>query len=394
MKINILKRKQVLSSKEEVNQILSLKKYYGLTVIKLGNGQPYKSLEAWKNAYGLSKVSLSQYMIIDLKDTKIEITTRYYEKYFKFGTPCTYIFDLNGEDIFSQSGIDCFKEFSKAYKIPKAVTYNYERLDKWYDTTTNKYICSARPILDFNEKYEKKELTDCYEYDLNSAYASVLLEKIPDLYHPIIAEWPDLVKVNKDEIGFMIDDQLTMVNSGGYADIKFKLIDTPQKLKDFLMKWYNIKKTSIGIEKLQAKAMLNLPIGYCQRYNPFLRSYVVSKCNEVIKAVIDDDTLFWNTDAIFSKKRRPELELGLEIGQFKEIKCDKLTYIGNIYQINDEDPTYRGISKAWFTAFEKENGRKYDLLKDYSKKINRINRYNLDWNELKLKETEYEEKII
>jgi hypothetical protein len=124
--------------------------------------------------------------------------------------------------------------------------------------------------------------------------------------------------------------------------------------------------------------MLNLPIGYCQRYNPFLRSYVVNKCNNKIKAIIDHNTLFWNTDAIFSRVRRPELELGTEIGQFKEIHCNTLTYVGNVYQINNEDPTYRGISKSWFKAFEKEHGRKYNLLLDYDKQISRINYYNLN----------------
>ena len=181
---------------------------------------------------------------------------------------------------------------------------------------------------------------------------------------------------------------MSTVKPGFKADIKFKLIDTPQKLKDFLIKWYNKKKTSSGNAKLEAKAMLNLPIGYCQRYNPFLRSYVVNSCNEAIKAIIDDNTLFWNTDAIFSLKRRPELELGTEIGQFKEIHCNTLCYVGNVYQINNEDPTYRGISKSWFKAFEKEYGRKYNLLKDYDKPISRINYYMLNWETLKLEVNE------
>lgn len=380
MSINILKRKQVITSAKEINKMFSLIDYYGLSVIKIGNGQPYKSLESWKIVNNISKVSLSQYMIIELKDTKLEITTRYYD----FGTPCTYIFDLNNEDIFTKSGLDCFKEFSRAYKVPKAKEYNIKRLEAYLNPESNKYICSAKPVLDYNKQYEKQLLKDCYEYDLNSAYANTLLKKIPDLKNPIIANWPDQIKVNKNEIGFILDDELSMAEAGNYADIKFKLIDTPQKLKDFLIKWYNKKKNSIGNEKLEAKAMLNLPIGYCQRYNPFLRSYVVNSCNKLIKKIIDKDTLFWNTDAIFSKVRRPELEIGTEIGQFKEIKCDTLVYIGNVYQINNEDPTYRGISKTWFKAFEKEYGRKYDLLKDYDKSISRINYYNLNWDELKL----------
>lgn len=380
MSINILKRKQVITSAKEINKMFSLIDYYGLSVIKIGNGQPYKSLESWKIINNISKVSLSQYMIIELKDTKLEITTRYYN----FGVPCTYIFDLNNDDIFTKSGLDCFKEFSKAYKIPKAKEYNIQRLEAYLNPESNKYICSAKPVLDYNKQYEKQLLTDCYEYDLNSAYANTLLKKIPDLNNPIIANWPDQIKVNKNEIGFIFDDELSMAEAGNYADIKFKLIDTPQKLKDFLIKWYNKKKNSTGNEKLEAKAMLNLPIGYCQRYNPFLRSYVVNSCNKLIKKLIDKDTLFWNTDAIFSKVRRPELEIGTEIGQFKEIKCDTLVYVGNVYQINNEDPTYRGISKTWFKAFEKEYGRKYDLLKDYDKSISRINYYNLNWDELKL----------
>jgi hypothetical protein len=42
--------------------------------------------------------------------------------------------------------------------------------------------------------------------------------------------------VNKNEIGFVLDDELSMSEPGYYADIKFKLIDTPKKLKEFLLK--------------------------------------------------------------------------------------------------------------------------------------------------------------
>lgn len=388
MQLNILKRKQIIKSAEEINKMLSLIDYYGLTPVKIGRGQKYKSLESWKIGNNISKISLSQHMIIELKDTKIEITTRYYE----YGVPTTYIFDLNNEDIFIRSGLDYFKEFSRAYKVPKADKYNIERLNRYKNTENNKYVCSASPILDYNRKYEKQLLENCYEYDLNSAYANTLLRKIPDLENPVIAKWPDQIKVNKNEVGFILDDTLSIVNSGYMADIKFKLIDTPKKLKDFLNRWYNRKKNSTGNEKLEAKAMLNLPIGYCQRYNPFLRSYVVNTCNKVIKDLIDENTLFWNTDAIFSKVRRTELEIGNEIGQFKEIKCNKLVYVGNVYQINDEDPTYRGISKTWFKSFEKEYGRKYDLLKDYDKTISRINYYDLNWETLKLEVNELWQK--
>lgn len=68
-----------------------------------------------------------------------------------------------------KSGLDCFAAMSKAYKIPKAIEYNYSRLNNYFDEESGKYICTARPILGYNRKYEKQILTNCYEYDLNSA---------------------------------------------------------------------------------------------------------------------------------------------------------------------------------------------------------------------------------
>lgn len=382
----MLIRKRILTSVKEVNKILGFIDYFGLTPVLLGIGQSFKSLESWKIHNNIKKLSLAQYIIINLKDTKLEITTRYYE----FGKPTTYIFDLNAEDIFALSGHDCFKEFSKCYKIPKADTYNNDKLNEYLDKNTKKYTCSASPILGYNSNYEKQLLKDCFEYDLNSAYAATIIDKIPDLWNPIQAKYPDLIKVNKGEIGFFIDDQLTMVEAGNYCDIKFKLIETPEKLRNFLLKWYAIKGNSTGNDKLKAKAMLNLPIGYCQRYNPFLRSYVVNNCNKLIRSLITSETLFWNTDAIFSLKEIPELKIGTNIGEFKVVKCDTLKYIGNVYQINDDLPVYRGISKAWLKAFEKENNRKYDLLLDYDKSVNRLNYYKLDWNKMKVEKNDNE----
>ena len=149
------------------------------------------------------------------------------------------------------------------------------------------------------------------------------------------------------------------------------------------MKWYNKKKNSTGVEKETAKAMLNLPIGYTQRYNPFLRSYIVHRCNFQIFDLIDKDSLFWNTDAIFSRRRRTDLKIGDNIGEFKEIHYKVVRYIGNVYQLDKEIPVYRGIPKAWFRAFERENGRPFDLLLDDIPKP--MNLYEWDWDKLELR---------
>lgn len=372
------KRKKIIKSPEEVAKLIRLAKEYGLKVVKIGIGGDYASYTQY--ALSTKNTSLNTHLIIELKETKLEITTRFLEH-----KPCTYIFNLNGEEIFSNSGLKCFAEFSKYWKLPKASTYKEKSVDRMFDFETGKYACSASPTLGFNTAYENQVIEDVWEYDLNSAYSSILIDKMPDLYHPLFIRDH---KVKKGYVGFLINEQLTLVEEGGHADVTFPLIKSPEKLVEFCMKWFNKKKSSTGIEKLEAKAMLNLPIGYCQRFNPFLRSYIVHKCNLRILDLIDDNTLFWNTDAIFSKVRRTDLKIGKNIGEFDEIHYNRVQYRGNTYQCDNEIPVYRGLPKAWFRRFEKEHGRPFDLLHDDPPECKNL--YSWNWNTLKL-EKNYEE---
>ena len=80
-----------------------------------------------------------------------------------------------------------------------------------------------------------------------------------------------------------------------------------------------------------------------------------------------------------------ELKLGENIGEWKKIEGKRLRYKGNNYQIDDDIPVYRGIPKAWFEAFEKREGRKFNILLD--KPPERCNKYEFDFTTLTLKET-------
>lgn len=364
-KKNVLKKKSIAYS-NNISEIVNLIEDYGLKPITIGpySNSMYKSVAEYELSKDYDRYTNN--IVFQEKDTKLIITTKYYKHY---GKVCSYIIDLNDEEFNIEEGLDAYIQFSKAYKVPKVKTYNWEALDRWLDIESNKYICSAKPILDYNEDYEAIELKDVYEYDLNSAYASVILKGIPDLYHPIYGE-----KVKKGEVGFLLDDELTMILDG-YSDIKFKMIPCPDSLKDYIVKWYTLKKENKN--KNHAKAMLNLPIGYCQRTNPFLRAYVVHSCNNVIKALINDQTICWNTDALFSLKRRVDVELGDEIGMFKEIRLHKFIYVGNNYQVNDEKPTYRGIPKAWYTDDD-------DLMTVHQESVTRFNKWIWNPEELKL----------
>lgn len=371
-------RRRPIKDPCDVEKLIALIDTYCLEVIKLGVGSEYKSINAWKATHPYR--GLSDCMIILQTETKLEITTKYLD-----GKPCTYVFDLNGDTKDSVlQGQQAYAQLQKAFKAPDAKDYHIPALDRWYDESTGKYVCSAKPLLGFRKEHEREELHDCYEYDLNSAYASVLSGKLPDVNKP--SYHPEMAKVRKGEIGFLLDDDLTMVREG-YADITFPLIESPDSVKAFCAKYYLIKENTSGAAKSQAKAMLNYPIGYYQRKNPFIRSYVVHSCNERIRKLIDKDTLFYNTDAIFSLRKRDDLELGRGIGKFKEIRLGTLKYIGNVYQADDDMPKYRGIPKAYFERFRQINGRPFDLLKDEI--TDRRCMYSFDFGTLRL-EMNYE----
>ncbi len=371
-----IKRKRIITTIKEVSDIVRNIRKYCCKIIRIGRGTEFRSFNEYVSKESYNGLNLDA--IIELKDTKLELTTIYGP--LELGKPCTYIFDLNGKEIFSVSGLQCFAEFSRYFKMPKAKDYQFDRLDKFFDEETARYSCSAKPILGYNKDFNGQELYNCYGYDVNSAYTYTIMNKIPDLNNPIFGKY--MIRVGENQVGFILDDDLTMVTKGNVADIVFNLIDTPNKLKEYCNKYYQLKKETSGTDKLTAKAYLNLPIGYSQKTNPFFRSYVVSSCNNRIKSLLDKNSLFWNTDAIYSKTKR-DFEIGNDLGEFKEISYKTIRYKGNIYQTDNDIPTYRGIPKQWFKSFENKNGRAFNILIDDIPCLS--NKYEWDWDMLVLR---------
>lgn len=218
------------------------------------------------------------------------------------------------------------------------------------------------------------------------------MHKIPDFNKPKY-----YTQVLDNEVGFLVDENCTMVTEkGDYAHIIFPLIDTPEGVKNFVNKYYEIKESAPkgSVERANAKAMLNLAIGYTQRTNPFVRAFVVHSCNNKIQALIDKDqnnVLFWNTDAIFTRNKRDDIDIGKNIGQFEEVKLNKLVYNGNNYQVDDDLPTYRGVSKHWMKVFAQTHGRPYDLIKDGGKQPDRQNKWIFDSVQIQIVENKIED---
>lgn len=354
------------------NEILDLLRKAGVKIIYVGR---YECLDYIKE--NITDFNYSTYAIVKELDTCIWIETKYFEPKKR---ATRYVVNLNGEKKATISGLQCFFELQRyCFKANKAAEYNWAELDKWWDKTQRKYQCSAKPIIGFNPQYQNQELHKVYEYDINSAYSSVMLDKIPDVNKPYFN-----VKLKDNQVGFLLDEDLTLISRKNcIVDIAFDLIELTADQKKYIMKLYNAKALAEDeYDHDTIKLKLNASIGYYQKWNPFLRSYIVNKCNERIKALLDADSVLWNTDAIFSLKQRPELPKSALIGEFKEIEIDRFIYVGNNYQINYDLPKYRGISKAWF------KNKTFDLLKD--KIPERCNKYVYDKTTAKIiKNKEY-----
>lgn len=373
MKYNNFKQKAI--TLKEANLILEILKAYKIEIVYVGVNE---SLNEAKMA--ITGFNYTKYAIIKENETSFFIETRYYEPKYR---ATRYICWLDNQKRPAISGLTAFMKLQQyCFKAMSVKKYNRPEIDKLYNEETGKYIFSAGPIIGYNPKYEGQELFNVWEYDIHSAYSSVMLDKIPDVNHP---QFNCILK--KNQVGFFLDDKCTMVKTEGcWAQVVFDLIELSPKQKNYIRKLYTKKEYAIDEdEKAECKLMLNASIGYYQRFNPFVRAYIVNECNNCIKGIINDETLLWNTDAIFSLKRRPELELGNEIGQFKEVFIQRFAYKGNNYQINLEKPKYRGKPNSWFM-----DG--WNILTDPLP--TRCNKYKFELDKLKIvKNEEYYEKI-
>ena len=194
-----------------------------------------------------------------------------------------------------------------------------------------------------NSKYKLKKLK-CYSYDINSAYSFAMLKPMPDTDHPKF----DTI-VGPGEIGFRKNTILApVVGEGRYADVVFKLVESPYK--EFVYKYYDLKeKEPIDSPKrAYYKLILNITSGLLHRYNIFHRLMVLYHAKKYIQEFIDKNTVYCNVDSIVSTKKRPDLPISDKIGDFKEEhKGDTFKFRQvAIYQWNNE-VHYSGIpSKA------------------------------------------------
>lgn len=262
--------------------------------------------------------------------------------YKKGSGACTYIFKKDGNlDHQVTDGGEAFRILNKYYKVPRF-------------TNPSILAMSAIPLLYKNEKYEGTR-NNAIGYDLNSAYSYAMLQPMPDTSKPFRQG-----TIKEGEIGFIEiparhnPEVMSLVPiSKGYSLYIFPLMESP--FKRFVENWYN--KKLVDKTKHKAKGVLNYSVGYLQRVNPFLRATIIGYCNNLIESLIDEDTLYCNTDSIVSLSEKTNLTLGTAIGNWKIEHEGTFAFKGFNYQWNLDVPHYRGVSRKWFT-------KDWDLLKD------------------------------
>lgn len=279
--------------------------------------------------------------------------------------PCTFHIRLDGESMKNQfSGADAYRQLVKMTdKTIMPTIVNLHELKKlqeqgrksaqidYYEPLLNlvswdpikeRIFESASPLIGYKPEYSEAQHY-IWAYDQNSAYSTALVSGMIDTEHYRL---DDVVKEN--EVGFFIgcsDIKMTR-KVGTFCDVVFPLIESP--FKKFVEYYYKIKSTTTDkYEKARAKAYLNSAVGYLQRINLFMRAYVVETANENIRRYIDENTIMWNTDAIYSLVSRPDIPLGADLGQFKLEYEGEIYHFHNNYQkIDSGELCYRGVPKA------------------------------------------------
>lgn len=294
----------------------------------------------------------------------IEDNQVYFKLTYKKGTKaCTYICRKDGmENEQVINGGEAYRIMSHYYKVPKM---NSEICGKAIDGGL-----SASPILYYNKKYEGTR-QKAWGYDLNSAYAAAMCGDMPDTS---FNSRSGVIKEGK-EIGFKEvlnpkhpERSMLVPQYSGFSLYVFPLMPSP--FKKFVEVWYKKKAESLpnSRERAKAKNVLNFCIGQLQNKNPFLRATIIGRCNELIESLIDEDTLFCNTDSIVSRKPL-DLKIGTGVGEWKlEHENEEVAYIGNTYQWGYGKPSYRGIPGSWFP-------KGWDLLKDEIPKFGNVYKF-------------------
>ena len=209
----------------------------------------------------------------------------------------------------------------------------------------------APGLLWHNDNYMNEELSNVWCYDLNSAYLSILGQGC----YPNIENNLGYGIVKENEIGFSDwCGVLSLSKTGEFAEHRFKKVFS-QDLRDWAYKKYaylcELKKQKETTKAQELKLGIVAAIGMIRNHNAFLYEYIVGSCKQYMENLIDENTLICNTDSIICMGERKDLNIGINLGEFKiEYQGVDFIYYNSNYQVSKDKNViytkYRGIPKA------------------------------------------------
>lgn len=304
---------------------------------------------------------------VDVGSTKCKIT-------FKLIKTITFVFDLDGNVLTEQTVLNACAQLNKACKVEDVSTvgFVYDKTPGFDGKPTGyrEVIGSASPLKDCNKKFAGTSNV-AYGYDMSSAYLQVLSQ----IRVPIISTMKKNAKVGPNQVGFY---RFGICKSSPYDALKFTYVEgipcdfvfdlTPDApYKDWAIKLFNkIQNTPKGIERDKLKDIPRLAVGQQQNHNPFFRCMVVETCNKLIKSLIDENTIYYNTDSIISIVPRPDIMARTDY-KFHEDHTGCVFRLDRnklIYQWDHELPKIGGYTKRCIEHYNKTHDEPWELNKD------------------------------
>lgn len=332
-------------SAEEMNEILEWTN---------GRLRYYRPPTQWDN--------MGMCVYIDDRRVELRVTCKY------LGRVATYILRKDGKETYSTiNGGDAYNLLAREYSKETG-----HKLPHWNEECPGR----AQAILAYRQDTNKKRVY-AYGYDMTKAYNWGLSQTMPDTSKLVgekrvvregevgffISEWevcPYSPRIKSNDICYSAfgADAMYMADPGTYAQWIFPAVESP--FRKFAQRWFDRSRTDDQIAKQKAKDMVNFAVGYLQRVNPFLRCAVIEHCNRKILELMDEHTIYVNTDSIISTVPRPDLEIGKEPGLWKlEHENEPFAHVGFSYQwgFGGAGMHYRAMPQNWFREG-------YDILKD------------------------------
>lgn len=327
----------------------------------LKNTQFMYTLYGSYNEYAKSNIKINTHCIrwITVNNINITLTYKLGSKWFNFRTNITKNYPKN----FVQKPFDpiaAYSTFSRVVKPLEIPRHDVENIGPY-----------VNHHLDRKGTYE---YAICY--DVNKAYFNTFTKPMP----------LDIIGYNrkpkKDEVGFNTAGIPVIGPSNLFCEFIFRLGQHKGlcKYSEIMLKHMN----DAPDKKPYFKFCINASVGNLANHNPFLRNMIVWYNNTFIKSKVDKNTIWSNTDSIVSTVKRPDLEIGDKIGQFKVEHEGRFIQAGTGYQwLDDNIVTNSGISRDKIKIFEQVYNRQFILGQDNDKLYNlTIWRFNYETQRL------------